>query len=701
VDVGVIECKAWMNTISASCEQWADEGSNQCRTWADQGSNQCSQWEDQGQDECDAWADEGYEECCDWWPCSWACDAVVWVSKWVCKGWHWVSKWVCLAWYWVAKWVCVAWYWVAKWVCKAWAWVVKAVCTVWGWGARLVCVAWGNVLCWVNDLLRPFRRARRRPRIEKVFVLMLENRAFDHMLGHVRLAGTDAVTGAATEADGVLGGSFGNEDPANPGVSIPASTPADFKIPPEDRDPPHEFDGVLEQLCGAGAAYPDPVTGGYPPIDNSGFVSAYRGAGSAHPEKAMLGYPPERVPVLVALAREFAVCDRWFSSLPGPTWPNRFFLHAASSGGLDDSPSGFEVASSSLIDGYRFEHGSIFDRLDEHCMDWEIFEGDEFPQAFAITGMNLNALEGRFTDFDDFADAVANPDYAPRYVFIEPDYGNILPTTSEDYTCGTSQHPLDDVTRGERLLKQVYEAIRQSPHWERSVLVVTYDEHGGFYDHVPPPAGVPPGDLLTDEDNDHHGFDFAQLGVRVPAVVVSPLIPRGTIDHTVYDHTSVLATIERLWGLQPLTRRDARAHDFLHLLSLRSPRANAPLTLPEPARSGFRCEDDPRAAASASPDDAGRPLEDAPAEGGREAPRPVPSSFWGFMHVALRKALMTVPPGYRRERRELIQQFRRVRTEADARRFIHEARMRVRRYDRPWEEWRPQRMRREEEGGEE
>jgi phospholipase C len=164
-----------------------------------------------------------------------------------------------------------------------------------------------------------------------------------------------------------------------------------------------------------------------------------------------------------------------------------------------------------------------------------------------------------------------------------------LPTTSEDFTCGNSQHPLDDVTRGERLIKQVYETIRNSPLWQESVLVITYDEHGGFFDHVEPPAAVAPGDPISDEDNNHHDFKFDRLGVRVPSVIVSPLIPRGTIDHTTYDHTSVLATVERLFGLRPLTERDSAANDFLHLFSLSSPRLDTPATLPEPAESGFRC----------------------------------------------------------------------------------------------------------------
>jgi phospholipase C len=176
-----------------------------------------------------------------------------------------------------------------------------------------------------------------------------------------------------------------------------------------------------------GGAYPDPVTGQYPSINNSGFVAAYRAKGASDPGRIMKCSSPTQVSILTTLAQEFAICDRWFSSMPGPTWPNRFFIHAASSGGLDDSPSGFESATSELIDGYRFWNGTIFDRLEDRCLDWEIFEGDEFPQVFSISGMDLYALDGKFTDFEDFVGRLNESHYSPVYIFIEPNYGNDCP----------------------------------------------------------------------------------------------------------------------------------------------------------------------------------------------------------------------------------------------------------------------------------
>jgi phospholipase C len=141
-----------------------------------------------------------------------------------------------------------------------------------------------------------------------------------------------------------------------------------------------------------------------------------------NPGEIMKCYSPDQLPILTALAKEFAVCDHWFSSMPGPTWPNRFFVHAASSGGLDDSPSQLSVASSILLNGYKSDNGTIYDRLDDEDLGWTIYKGDAFPQSLAISGMNARALEGRFKDFEDFKRDVNDPGYATSYAFIEPNY---------------------------------------------------------------------------------------------------------------------------------------------------------------------------------------------------------------------------------------------------------------------------------------
>src|SRR5438045_2134814 len=165
--------------------------------------------------------------------------------------------------------------------------------------------------------------------IEHVFVLMLENRSFDHMLGFSRITGTDPETGRITHARGLTG----SESNTFNGKKYAVSKGADYRMPV---DPRHEFQDVLHQLCGEESTYSK--GGEYPPINNSGFVASYVASGGS-PAEIMKCYTPAQLPVLNALAKEFVTCDNWLSSLPGPTWPNRMFVHAASSGGLDHSPS--------------------------------------------------------------------------------------------------------------------------------------------------------------------------------------------------------------------------------------------------------------------------------------------------------------------------------------------------------------------------
>jgi phospholipase C len=503
--------------------------------------------------------------------------------------------------------------------------------------------------------------------IKHVFVLMLENRSFDHMLGFAGLSGTDAVTGQPTRADDLVNNPHFNVDPTGPGNQVLAAPPADLKINAPDPDPGHEFKNTLMQLCGMNATYPDLTTKKYPAINNSGFIASYRASGAPSPAKIMKCFSPEQVPVLTTLAREFALCDRWFASLPGPTWPNRFFIHAASSGGLDDSPSSFSDVTATFLHGYSFENGTIYDRLDAKGLKWTVFMGDELPQVFAIHGMHEARLEGHFKGFDHFEETVNDPKFSTPYVFIEPSYGNVLPLTPGDFTCGNSQHPLDDVTRGEKLIKKVYETIRNSPHWNDSVLLVTYDEHGGFYDHVPPPAIVSPGDPITDDDSNHHNFDFTQLGVRVPAVVVSPLIPRGTIDHTLYDHSSLLATLENMFTINPLTNRDGQANTFNHLLSVTTPRTDAPTRLPDPPDSGFRCEDDAGDKLAA-----GSPA--LQISRGQAQPGPIEPTLRGWLHIAfLRHRQLTPIP----EREALARNFLKINDRRDALNYMKGVNVRI------------------------
>ncbi len=402
--------------------------------------------------------------------------------------------------------------------------------------------------------------------ITNVFVLMLENRSFDHMLGFSALTGQDAANGSTTAIRGLTG----TESNSYAGANYTVIAGADETMPV---DPGHEFPDVLEQLAGAGASY---VSGRYPPINNDGFVSDYAASRAGNVAEILKCFSADQLPVLKALAREFAVCDSWHAAIPGPTWPNRLFACAASSDGLDHSPTSAEILTWETLDGVTFANGTIFDRLrQKSASGWRIFSGDYFPMAAALKGISLADI----SHVDDFAGAVSQQDYPWLYTWIEPDYGDVAAGT---FKGGNSQHPQDGVTAGEALIKATYEAIRSSPHWDTSLLILTWDEHGGFYDHVAPPAAIAPGDTPIGSKYNKFGFSFDRYGVRVPAVIVSPRIPRNTIDHRLYDHSSIPATIAAAFALDALTARDRAANSVLALLSLQAARTDAPATLPDP-----------------------------------------------------------------------------------------------------------------------
>ena len=669
VDIMVLECKTWATRIRIECTQYADQVSQECTSWKDEGYNKCDQWADEGHNECSSWADEGHNECCDWAPCSWFCDAFYWVANWVCQGWYWVANWVCKAYHWVANLVCQAYAWVVKAVCVVFSYFIVVVCVISSWVPRAVCVAWGELKCLILSI---FGKKTRTAKVKHIFVLMLENRSFDHLLGFSGIRGRDAISGNPTLIDGLTSNSFSNSTPDNSSTFF-AGTPADYKLTEKNKDPGHEFADTVTELSGNGAVY-DKVNQVYPPINNSGFVADYVNKGSDSPDKCMNCYAEDQVPVITQLAREFAICDNYFSSIPGPTWPNRFFIHAATSGGLDDSPSPFRIVTSTFLDGFRFQNGSFYDKLDDNCIPWIIFRGDALPQVLAVSGMSTNLLRGKIRDFDEFEEKVSDPDFEPKYIFIEPNYGNVLPGTPEDFTCGNSQHPLDDITRGEKLIKKIYEIIRKSPHWEDSVLIVTYDEHGGFFDHVAPHPTVSPGDTIIDPDNNHNNFNFQQLGVRVPCVVISPWIAKNLIDHTKYDHTSILKTAENIFAIGSLTNRDQHANSFNHLFSLTSPRNDTPVALNDPPDSGFHCDDDEEDDSLVSSTTSG--LENL-RKGKNFDDKEIEPLLRAFMHVAF---LRDYHARYSRKDK-LIKEFLNIKTQEQAKIYLSAVKKKFTRYD--------------------
>ncbi|HEX7381042.1 MAG TPA: alkaline phosphatase family protein [Nevskiaceae bacterium] len=398
-------------------------------------------------------------------------------------------------------------------------------------------------------------------RIDHVVVLMLENRSFDSVLGHL-YPGRKDFDGVPRGARNLLV----NGTPVRAWTRRGAGRPGDLHIPTPD--PEEDFADMTEQIHGVGKG----ATGR---ADMSGFAANYLKTGG-DPRSVMYGYTPRQLPVISALARSFAVSDRWFASAPTETWPNRFFVHAGTAGGY--------VNNLPLHLPYTME--TVFNRLTGAGRTWCIYHHD-FPQAATLSRIWAE-LPGRLKSFDDDFLKDARLGHLPNYSFIEPRYfpDRLVGRLPND------QHPPYGVLRGERLIARCYDAVRGGAGWERTLLVIVYDEHGGIWDHVPPPRAVSPDDLHPD------GFAFDRYGVRVPAVLISPWIPAGSIvrapgDGPPFDHTSIIATLRALFGpFAPLTRRDAQAPDLLPVLSLSEPSNAGPpaLSLPMAAASREQLE---------------------------------------------------------------------------------------------------------------
>lgn len=401
--------------------------------------------------------------------------------------------------------------------------------------------------------------------IQRFVLLMLENRSFDHLFGYLNAVNPKVM--------GLTGNESNQKNPNSPtDPAIKVSRASSFVM---TFDPSHEFYDVQVQLYGP-LTDTDPSL---PPIANlprypapmTGFLASATQAVdySGDENLVMECFQPDQMPVLSTLATEFALFNFWYSSLPGPTWPNRFFIHAATSGGLTDSPS-----TGQILAGFSFQSDTIFERLDDAGKDWCIYH-DGLPQMAGITSLRdefIDPFTEKFQDMDDFFEDIKNADLAD-YNFIEPRYD-----TGNNYLDGNSMHPLNDIRKGEELVKRVYEALRNSEYWKDTMLIITFDEHGGFYDHLSPPGTVPTGDD-SNYANLAYSFRFDCLGVRVPAIVVSAYTGKGTIigadagdPATVFDHSSVLATVEKRFGLAPLTERDRAANSLEVAINLAAPR---------------------------------------------------------------------------------------------------------------------------------
>jgi phospholipase C len=436
--------------------------------------------------------------------------------------------------------------------------------------------------------------------IKHLFVLVMENRSFDHLLGFAGITGKDP-TGAATKAEDLVAPSGQTAPEYYNEYTLQNKSTWKYPVSPTagdtiygNHDVNHQFPDVVTQLCGSGQgaaviANHGLTNGVYPNVagpTSTGFVADYAlNSDSTNPGEPMRCFARGNVPVLTALASEFVLCDHWFSAMAGPTEPNRMFVHAATSGVWDDSPTPtdykeiFAAKTADVSDyGITFENGTIFEALRGAKVPFRIYTGDGYPQVGLLSGISLYS---DIDDYDDFAADVANPTYDAAYTFIEPRYDTISQQLGLPFV-NNSQHPANSLALGEGLIKSVYDAIRNSPHWNESMLIITWDEHGGFFDHVTPPAAQPiPTKSGQDIKGKDWGFMFNQYGLRVPAVVISPWCPQNVIDHQQREHSFIPATIEQLFGLKPLTSRDTGITGLHTLATLSTPR-NVTVTIPNP-----------------------------------------------------------------------------------------------------------------------
>lgn len=393
-------------------------------------------------------------------------------------------------------------------------------------------------------------------KLKRIVVLMMENRSFDHMLG------------ALKALDGRIDGLTGAEwNPDTTGARVPVQPSAAYQGQ-LDPDPHHHFDGVDLQLFNGNMA-PDRK----PTMD--GFVKSYYGERQdvKHSHLIMGYFTPDRLPVLTTLAREFALFNGWFSSIPGPTLCNRAFAHWGTSFGHVD----MNIFYPNTV------YQSIYQRLEAAGKRAKIYYFDEKSSTMEVVNL-LQHQPQFFGTFDQFL-ADCKSGQLPDYSFIEPNYSDHDGDAGE--LPASDQHPDHDIREGERFIASVYQAIKDNATlWESTALLVTYDEHGGTYDHVPPPACTPDGFVAQPEaTGTGKPFLFDRLGVRVPAILISPWIAGNTIvagsgepNGRVFEHASIPATVTKFFigDYDQRSVREKTAETFLDLLALPQMRTDTP-----------------------------------------------------------------------------------------------------------------------------
>ena len=334
--------------------------------------------------------------------------------------------------------------------------------------------------------------------IDTIVVVMMENRTHDHYFGALELVEKRAV-------DGLKGG---ESNLASDGTSIDSFLLEAFTTPD---DPPHGWEASHAQYNGG---------------KQDGFVTEYEKTRTTDRGAVMGYYTRQQLPVSYALADAYAVCTRWFASVMGPTWPNRYFLHCATSEGLMTNvplPAGVTM------------RGVLHQLADAGITTGYYFSNLPFAALYAAPGSPYLSIDQFFTD--------AQAGTLPAVCLVDPIF-------TFSGTVGNDDHPPADIREGQAFLASIHAALAQSPQWNRCLLVIIYDEHGGYFDHVPPPK--------TSDQRP----EFEQLGFRVPSLVIGPKVKRGAVIDTQFEHVSVIATITKKFKLEPLNARVSAANDL-------------------------------------------------------------------------------------------------------------------------------------------
>jgi len=386
--------------------------------------------------------------------------------------------------------------------------------------------------------------------IEHVVVVMMENRSFDNLLGWLydndgNRPSFNIPPQNPPTFEGLAGKALYNEFN---GIQVPVSHPPTAWPPANNPnvvptpDPNEGFDNVTNQIFGTKNPGPTDLP------NMSGFLEDYStasGVGSTI-NQIMQTYGPQDANVINDLARNFAVCDHWYASIPSQTWPNRAFFHTGSSDGHLNN------------DDYElYDIPTIFNVLETHGISWGVFHDTTFIPSLTLSQFlgQLGELDNRFSKYSEFkklcqATGSAGANKLPAYSFIEPRFVPELGLFGMDYP--SDYHPPHNICRGEQFLADVYQAVANSPYRDKILLVITFDEHGGCYDHVAPPGGaIAPEPWPKSRDG---RFAFDRYGVRVPTILISSYIQPGTVFRAAdgeqpYDHTSMLATLRDWLGL--------------------------------------------------------------------------------------------------------------------------------------------------------